>query len=71
MFLGPDLPGEFAEFSLISSPTKDSLYTIFHTSIYRTQGESWEELEQKLEVRRDDYVAMFIPDDLVSCRKRT
>ena len=30
----------------------------------------WREGEQKLEIPRDDYVAMFVPDELVSCTKR-
>ena len=68
--VGPKLPSPMQEFSLITSPTRDSLFAIFHTTIYQTSGDSWTVLEQKLEIPRDDYVAMFVPDELVSCRKR-
>ena len=68
--VGPKLPSPIQEFFLITSPTRDSLFAIFHTTIYQNRGDSWTVLEQKLEIPRDDYVAMFVPDELVSCTKR-
>ena len=63
-----------AEFSLVTTPNGDGVYAIWHSTIYElvcTPTECiWSELEQKLEVQRDDYVAMLVPDELVSCQKR-
>ena len=50
------------EFSLITSPTRDLLFAILHSTIYQTRGDSWTVLEQKLEIPRDDYVTMFVPE---------
>ena len=60
------------EISLVTNPGGDGVLAIFHQDIYELvcdkQGCSWIELKQKLQVSRDDYVAMLIPDDLVSCK---
>ena len=62
------------EMKLITNPNENGVYAIYHKNIYEficdTSSCKWETLEQKLEVSRDDYVAMLVPDELVTCNKK-
>lgn len=71
---GPKLPENMVEITLITKPAGNGVLVIYKENMYEficsRDKCAWNMLEHKLQVGRDDYVAMLIPDDLVSCHKK-
>jgi hypothetical protein len=82
---GPRLPRPVYAAKMVSTPSGKGVILIGGNNVTGAGGYhaylielicdamacEWVEMEQKLQVPRDDFVAMLIPDTLTNCTKET